>query len=185
MERDIEEVLINQEKLAERVGALAEEIASDYEDDRSEHVWDELTIIAIPTGSLIFLADLIRCLPLKMRIRLVTVSSYPGRSTSTQGPELVSQIPEDLGNQYVLIVDDILDSGKTIQFVRELIGAQGPAVMRTCVLLRKKIASAMAVDVDYVGFDIEDRFVVGYGLDFDDYYRNLPEVVTLRPEVIG
>ena len=140
----------------------------------------------ILTGSIIFLADLIRRLPLPMQIRVMSVTSYPGTATSSKGASIeaaLTKLPEDLSSNHVLIVDDILDSGNTLRLVKQTIEQRNPISLRTCVLLRKKIPSAMSFDVDYVAFDIPDEFVVGYGLDFNDYYRNLPDIVTLKQHV--
>ncbi len=145
-----------------------------------------LTIVPILTGSIVFLADLIRYLPLYMRIRLLSISSYPGRATTSRGAmvrEELSTLPASLAGSHVLLIDDILDSGHTLTLARDLLAQRHPASLRTCVLLRKRRPEAMACPVDYVCFDIPDAFVVGYGLDFNDYYRNLPDIVTLRPEV--
>ncbi|MEO0586806.1 MAG: phosphoribosyltransferase family protein, partial [Planctomycetota bacterium] len=148
-----------------------------------------LTIVPVLTGSVIFVADLIRCIPLRMRIKLISVSSYPGQATASVGPDrltaTLSALPEDMAGHHVLVIDDILDSGHTLRFVREAITARNPDTFRSCVLLRKQRDVAMATPVDYVAFDIPDAFVVGYGLDYDDEYRNLPEVCTLKPDVVA
>jgi len=141
----------------------------------------EITIVPILTGAVIFCADLIRHMPLAMKIGLITVSSYPGNRLQTQGSQLLSRQLGDIRGRHVLVVDDILDSGGTLRLVVPLLQQLGPASVKTCVLLRKDRPAARAVHADYVGFDIPDQFVVGYGLDYDDYYRNLPEIVTLRP----
>ncbi|MFO0873106.1 MAG: phosphoribosyltransferase family protein [Phycisphaerales bacterium] len=117
------------------------------------------------------------------RIGVTTVSSYPGKSTESQGVSMVGDLPPGLAGRHVLVVDDALDSGRTLG-ARATIAAQGPATLRTCVLLRKQVPSALATPCDYVGFDIPDVFVVGYGLDYDDHYRNLPYVGVLRPEAM-
>jgi hypoxanthine phosphoribosyltransferase len=180
----IDTILIDREQIAERVQEMARAIAADFRRDSRGQADPQLTIIAVLTGSLVFLADLVRHLPVMVRLRLVTVSSYPGSATTSQGPRLEGPLPGDLSGQHVLIVDDILDSGKTLRFVRHLLVQRNPASLRSCMLLRKMIPSAMAEHADYVGFDIPDAFVVGYGLDYDGYYRNLPDVVTLKPEKI-
>jgi len=185
MQDHIDRVLIDRETIAQRVRQMAGQIASDFQAAEGDAEPVHITIVPILTGSLIFLADLIRHLPMMMQIRVVTVSSYPGKSTTSQGVQLKGQLPEDLTGHHVLIVDDILDSGKTIQYVRELIGQRGPASIKTCMFLRKQIPSAMNTHADYIGFDIPDEFVVGYGLDYDGFYRNLPEVVVLKKEVFA
>ncbi len=186
----INRVLLDRHTIADRVAGIAAEIAEDIARDVGDaHVESEdpkdVTLVPLMTGSVIFLADLIRHLPLMMRIRLLTVSSYPGKATSNRGVTIESALPDDLSNQHILILDDILDSGRTITAVREQLLARHPASIKVCVLLRKKIDSAMAVHADYVGFDIEDEFVVGYGLDYDGYYRNLPDVVTLTQSAMA
>lgn len=181
-ENDIAEVLIDRDRIAARVRELGQEIAADFERDADDDA--EIVLVPILTGSIIFVADLIRSMPLKMRIRVLSVTSYPGRTTQSTEAQIAGEIPPDLAGKHVLIVDDILDSGKTIRLVRSLIEKQHPASVRTCVLLRKKIPEALATPCDYVGFNIPNEFVVGAGLDYNGYYRNLPDLCTLRPEVL-
>lgn len=179
MDDDIERVLISEQQIDVRVRELAHQITADHAASA------EVTIIPILTGAMIFCADLIRRIPIAMRIGLMTVSSYPGQAVRTQGSKLVGGSVGDLSGRHVLVVDDILDSGGTLKLVLPMIQAQQPASVKTCVLLRKDRPSARQVPADYVGFDIPDEFVVGYGLDYDDYYRNLPRIVTLRPQAIS
>lgn len=176
---DIERVLISEQQIDARVRELADQITADHAASA------EVTIIPILTGAMIFCADLIRRIPIAMRIGLMTVSSYPGQAVQTQGSKLVGGSFGELAGRHVLIVDDILDSGGTLKLVIPMVQAQQPASVKTCVLLRKDRPSAREVQADYVGFDIPDQFVVGYGLDYDDYYRNLPRIVTLRPQVLS
>jgi hypoxanthine phosphoribosyltransferase len=133
---------------------------------------------------MIFCCDLIRRIPFAMKIGLMTVSSYPGASVRTQGSQVLGQQLGDVKGRHVVIVDDILDSGGTIKTVVPLIQSLGAASVKTCVLLRKDRPAAKEVSVEYVGFEIPDEFVVGYGLDYNNYYRNLPDIVTLRQEAI-
>jgi hypoxanthine phosphoribosyltransferase len=187
MDGDIDEVLIDRVAIAGRVEALAKEITADLRQEQGGEV-GEVTLVPILTGSFIFVADLIRQLPMRMQIRLMSVSSYGGKSVTGGRPrvqEELTQMPASLAGRHVLVIDDILDSGNTLRLVTELLRQRKPASLRTCVLLRKRRESAMAFGVDYVAFDIPDRFVVGYGLDYDDYYRNLPEVVTLKREILA
>ncbi len=186
MQEQIEQILIDRNQIAKRVRELADQIAADYRhlsDEASEDL--PLVLIAIMTGSVIFLADLVRCLPMMMRMKLISVSSYPGTALSSQGVTITDELPDDLAGKHVLIVDDILDSGKTLMAIRSRVQQSSASSVRTCVLLRKDRPSARATPSEYVGFDIPDQFVVGYGLDYDDLYRNLPDVVTLRDEVIA
>ena len=179
MERDIDRILLHHDQISERVHAIAAEIAELYESDDTG-----LTIVPILSGSIIFLADLIRELPLKMKIALVQISTYPGRSTEAGEPETVIELTGDIAGRHILIVDDILDSGRTLRRVRGMISEHQPASMRTAVLLRKPNKAPADVGADFVGFDIADEFVVGYGLDFDDHYRNFPHIGVLRPELM-
>ena len=144
----------------------------------------EIVMVPILTGSIIFVADLMRQLPQKVRISVVAVSSYPGTTTASKGAAIAGALPDGLEDKHVLIVDDILDSGSTIRLVRAEILKRRPRSVRTCVLLRKTIPSALSTPCEYVGFDIPDEFVVGYGLDYDNFYRNLPDVGTLKREAM-
>ncbi|MBI1369987.1 MAG: hypoxanthine phosphoribosyltransferase [Planctomycetes bacterium] len=185
MREHIDRVLINRHIIARRVGEMADQIAADFKKAEGDVPTPHITLVPILTGSLIFLADLMRQLPMMMRIQLVTVSSYPGTATKSQGVQLKGQLPEDLTGHHVLVIDDILDSGHTIAFVMDLIKQRNPASFKSCMLLRKQIPSAMNTHADYIGFDIPDEFVVGYGLDYNGFYRNLPDVCVLKKEVFG
>jgi hypoxanthine phosphoribosyltransferase len=186
MVRDIERVLITRAQIAARVHDLGERIASDLAADLGgDGTLDEhgkLAIVPILTGSMVFVADLIRQLPLKLSLELAGVSSYPGTSMESKGASLRHDLPRSLSGKHVLVVDDILDSGQTLDLVTRLIRDLRPASLRTCVLLRKPGKARVPFTPDYVGFDIPDEFVVGYGLDYDGYYRNYPEIATLKPE---
>ncbi len=178
MKDDLEMVLIDAERIRVRVREMARQITDDYAD-----VPNGVTIVPILTGAMIFTSDLIRNMPIRMKINLMTVSSYPGSSLQTQGSSLLSQQLGDVHGRHVLLVDDILDSGGTLKLVAPMISQLGAESVRTCVLLRKDRPAAMDVQADYVGFDIPDAFVVGYGLDYDNFYRNIPEICTLKPSV--
>lgn len=179
MERDIDRILLHHDQIGERVRRMATDIAAVY--DRPN---PSLTLVPILSGSIIFLADLIRELPLKMKIALVQVSAYPGQSVKAREPQTVVELSGEVEGRHVLIVDDILDSGRTLRKVQAMIRERRPASLRTAVLLRKPEKTPPDVQADFVGFDIEDLFVVGYGLDFDDHYRNYPHIGVLRPELM-
>lgn len=181
MQGDIEKILIPQERIGIRVRELAQQITRDHTPPKMTDA--EITIVPILTGAMIFCGDLIRQLPLKMRIGLITVSSYPGSSLRTQGSQIIGQQLGDIRGRHVLLVDDILDSGGTIRSVAPILTELGAATVKSCVLLRKDRPIARETHVDYVGFEIPDAFVVGYGLDYNNYYRNLPDIVTLKPQV--
>src|SRR5438876_7430564 len=165
------EVLISPERIQERVGELARQIAADYRDL-------PVTIVGVLTGSLVFLADLVRQLDLPLRIGLVQASSYRGGTSPGElriGPELLP----DVRNRHVLLLDDILDTGKTLAHLVEHLNKLGTSSVKIVVLLRKRGRQEVPLEPDYCGFDIPNAFVVGYGLDFNDEYRHLPYVAVL------
>ncbi len=187
MHHDLERILIDRDEIALRVHELGEQIARDLlgELEREGSPPDasgRIVLVPIMVGSVIFLADLMRQLPMKLSLGLVAVTSYPGQSTTSKGAQLRSELPADLSGKHVLIIDDILDSGRTLAMIRSLILEQNPASCRICVLLDKQTERAEEVPVDYAGFSIPDAFVVGYGLDYDGHYRNLPDIGVLRVE---
>ena len=183
MRRDIERVLIPREQIAARIAEMAAQITADHSPPAMPD-GDEITIVPILTGAMIFTCDLIRQIPIAMRIGLLTVSSYPGSSVRSQGSQVLSQQLGDVRGRHVLLLDDILDSGGTLRLVVPILRDLGAVSVKTCVLLRKNRPEARDVPADYVGFDIPDEFVVGYGLDYNNYYRNLPDIVTLSNEAI-
>jgi len=177
MQSDIERVLFDGPAIHKRIDEMAAQITADYLDR-------ELIVVAILTGSLMFMSDLLRRIPLPLRLECLSIASYRGKST-TSGEVVFRQsaIP-DVAGQNVLVVDDILDTGHTLAVVREKLDTARPLSIRVCVLLRKSKQRAQDVTADYVGFDIDDEFVVGYGLDFMERYRNLPYVGVLRTELL-
>ncbi len=177
MIRDIDRILIARGAISDRVRLLGEEITKSLDEVDEDQ---EIVLVAVMTGSLIFVADLMRHLPMKIRIQLMTANSYIGESTQSNGDPILGGIP-DVQNRHVLLVDDILDSGKTLTRIRSELQKLEPKSIQTCVLLRKKLPSAMQVPCKYVGFEIEDEFVVGYGLDYDGYYRNFPDIGVICP----
>ena len=182
MRDDLQRILLTAEQIRERVAQVGEEILARWDGET------EITLVPIMTGGLIFAADLMRHLPRHMQIHLMSVSSYPGRATTSQGVKIdtaLSGVPADLTGRHVLVVDDILDSGRTLAAVSAELKRRNPEVVQTCVLLRKQRPEAMAFACDHVAFDIPDEFVVGYGLDYDGYYRNLPDIGVLSAEAIA
>jgi hypoxanthine phosphoribosyltransferase len=179
---EIERILVDEAAIALRVRQLGGQIAADIAQDILRTGAQQIVLIPILTGSIVFVADLIRQMPLKLSIGVVAVSSYPGRSIQSKGAAIQGEIPRNLRGKHVLVVDDVLDSGRTLGLVREIIAQQQPASLRLAVLLRKVMPAPRPVEVpvEYVGFDIPDEFVVGYGLDYDGFYRNYPQIATLR-----
>lgn len=178
MRRDLARILIPRDRIQERVRELAQEISRTYGGDPRG-----LIIVPVLAGSIIFLSDLIRCLPFKMKIGLMTISRYRGATTQGGDTRLVQDLNLDIKDRHVLVLDDILDTGNTLRAVLAQLRQREPATLRTCVLLRKPTKAPKDLVADFVGFDIEDVFVVGYGLDYDDYYRNWPDIGVLKAEL--
>ncbi len=168
----VEELLFSNETILERVKELGEQISTDYQGK-------ELVVVGVLTGSVLFTSDLIRHISLPMELDFVALASY-GASTKTSG---VVQILKDLGhsveNKHVLIIEDIIDTGLTLNFLLNSLKTRNPASVKTCVLLDKPSRRKVDAQVEYCGFKIEDRFVVGYGLDYAGHYRNLPYIGVL------
>jgi hypoxanthine phosphoribosyltransferase len=173
-------VLIDEQTIAERVNDLANRLEKDLDE-----LEGEVTLVPVMTGSMLFTSDLIRHLQRPVRIAPVTVQSYPGSSTRSRGARLQTPIPDALRGTHVVIIDDILDSGGTLAVLRRLIKAVEPRSVRACVLLRKNVDHDASAVCEYAGFDIPDKFVVGYGLDYDGLYRNLPFIGTLPADMIN
>ncbi len=175
------QVLIDRDRIAARVEELAAQISRDLAEVRVD---GEIVLVPILTGSIIFVADLIRHLPHKMRIEVATVQSYYGEKKKVKQAKIIGALPRNVDGKHVLIVDDILDSGETIRLIRNELQQRNPKSIRACVLLRKQRPTAMQTPCEYVGFDIPDEFVVGYGLDYQSYYRNLPDVCTFKGDAL-
>lgn len=179
MQDDIAKVLITREQIARRVDELAREIAGAYDHDTQTG----LVLVSILSGALIFTADLVRRLPRPMHIGLITVSAYSGATTESRGARILRDLDVDVADRHVLLVDDILDTGGTLRLARDRLLLARPRSLRTCVLLCKRCKAPAELRVDFVGFDIADEFVVGYGLDYKDLYRNLPDIGVLKKEL--
>lgn len=178
MQADLERVLFDEPTILKRLDEIAGQISKDYRDR-------ELTVIAVLNGSLVFMADLMRRIPLPLKLDCLSVASYHGRTQPT-GEVIFKQIAlPDVQDRHILILDDILDSGNTLEAIGEKLETANPRSVRSCVLLKKKKKRSGTVEADYVGFEIEDEFVVGYGLDYDERYRNLPCIGVLRKHLIA
>ncbi|MBA1334609.1 MAG: Hypoxanthine-guanine phosphoribosyltransferase [Firmicutes bacterium] len=176
MRNSIKEVLISEKEIQERVKELGQEITRDYKGK-------DLVVVGVLKGAVLFLGDLVKNISMPLTIDFIAVSSY-GNSTTTSG---VVRILKDLDNSIegmdVLVVEDIIDSGLTLSYLYENLKSRGPNSVKICTLLDKPERRKVNVKVDYIGFVIEDEFVVGYGLDYAEKYRNLPEVCILKPEI--
>jgi hypoxanthine phosphoribosyltransferase len=166
------EVLIPAERIQARVAELARQIALDYEHQ-------PVTIVGVLTGCLMFLADLVRHLDLPLRIGLIQASSYRGCTTLPGQLHVQPELAPDVRGRHVLLLDDILDTGQTLSYVMQHLLNLGASSLRVAVLLRKQGRQRVPLEPDYVGFEIPNVFVVGYGLDFSDEYRHLPHVAVL------
>ncbi len=164
------EVLITAEQIRERVAQLGKEISLDYANL-------ELHLVGVLKGGFVFLADLLRQLTVPCRVHFLQASSYQDRKTSSGVVKLTHDL--QLKGKHVLVVEDIFDTGLTLERVVEDLQSQGPASLEVCALLNKKIPAKAAVRVKYIGFEIENRFVIGYGLDYGERYREIPEIVCL------
>jgi hypoxanthine phosphoribosyltransferase len=175
---DLQEILITPEQLRQRIGELAAEIDKDY-------AGRELLLVGVLKGAVMVMADLARALHLPAEMDWMAVSSYGSGTQSSGVVRILKDLDADISGRHVLVVEDIIDSGLTLSWLVGNLESRGPASVRVCVLLRKPAANRIKVDVAYTGFDIEDAFVVGYGLDYAERYRNLPFIGTLAPAVYG
>ena len=178
LEHDIQQVLFSQEQLHTRVHEIAQEIQRDY-------AGKEIMLISVLRGSFIFMADLCRAIDLPCTLDFMSVSSY-GRGTTSSGQvQITKDLSDDIEGKDIIVVEDILDSGNTLSYLLQLLQARKPASMKLCTLLDKPDRRVKEVHVDYTGFTIPDEFVVGYGLDYAEKYRNLPYIGILKPRVYG
>jgi len=173
---DVAEVLLTADEIAAKVRELGARIAADYQSR-------DLVLVSVLKGALPFLADLMRATPIPLSLDFLEVSSY-GEGTDTSGVvRILKDLAHPIEGRHVLVVEDILDTGHTLSYVFDHLRAQRPASLRLCVLLDKPARRLVQIEIDYRGFEIPDRFVVGYGLDYAERYRNLPFVGVLKPEV--
>lgn len=177
MHNDIERVLIRTEAIQARVCELGKRICRDYRDH------DDLLLVGVLKGCMMFIVDLARAIDQRVSLDFIAISSY-GQSTESSGVvRLIKDLDTDITQRHVLIVEDIIDSGLTLAYLRSLLLRREPASLRICTLLNKPERRRADVVVDYIGFDIPNAFVVGYGLDYAERYRNLPYIGILKPEI--
>ena len=177
LQSDVAEVLVSEDQIQAKVRELGARISADY-------AGRELTLVSVLKGSLPFMADLMRSITVPVRIDLMEVSSYGGTSTESSGlVRILKDLSASIADEHVLLVEDIIDTGLTLNYLVRYLRGKSPASLRICTLLDKPARRLVEIPVDYTGFTIDDRFVVGYGLDFGEFYRNLRYVGVLRPEV--
>jgi hypoxanthine phosphoribosyltransferase len=174
---DVGEILLTEDAIQSKIAELGARISADYGDRR-------LTLVSVLKGSLPFMADLMRAIEIPVRIDLMEVSSYGGTATESSGlVRILKDLSASIADEHVLIVEDIIDTGLTLNYLIRYLRGKAPATLRICTLLDKPARRLVEIPVDYRGFTIPDQFVVGYGLDYGELYRNLRYVGVLKPEV--
>lgn len=176
MQNDIREVLLSEEQIQNRVKELGAQISADY-------AGKEPLLVSVLRGSIMFMADLTRQIQPFCEIDFMAVSSYGAGTTSSGQVKIIKDLTEPIEGRDIIVVEDILDSGITLSYLLEVLQARKPASIRLCTLLDKPSRRIRPIVADYVGFEVPDAFVVGYGLDYDERYRNLPYIGVLKPEV--
>ena len=176
IEKDVLKVLISEDDLQTRIKELGKEITEDYKGK-------DIIVISVLKGSIMFMADLLRSIDTHVEIDFMVVSSYGSGVVSTGAVKMLKDIFLSIEGKDVLIVEDILDTGKTLHYIKEYLGARKPSSIKICTLLDKPERREADITADYVGFVVPDEFVIGYGLDFDERYRNLPYIGVLKPSV--
>ena len=177
-DNDIQEVLFSEEQLKNRVREIAQQITADYQGK-------EIMLISVLRGSFVFMADLCRAIDLPCTLDFMAVSSYGNGTKSSGQVQITKDLSEDISDRHIIVVEDILDSGNTLSYLLKILENRHPASIRLCTLLDKPDRRVKPVEVHYSGFTIPDAFVVGYGLDYAEKYRNLPYIGILKPRVYG
>jgi hypoxanthine phosphoribosyltransferase len=175
---DLLNVLITPDQLQQRIRELATQIDADY-------AGRELLLVGVLKGAVMVMADLARAVHLPVEMDWMAISSYGSSTTSSGVVRILKDLDADITGKHVLVVEDIVDSGLTLSYLVHNLQSREPASVRVCVLLRKRAAAQMPVEVAYTGFEIDDEFVIGYGLDYAERYRNLPFIGTLAPHMYG
>jgi len=174
---DVASILISEQQIRERVAELGAQVSTDFEGR-------ELTLMSVLKGSLPFMADLMRAITIPVQIDLMEVSSYGGTATESSGlVRILKDLSSSIDGKHVLIVEDIIDTGLTLNYLIRYLRGKNPRSLHICTLLDKPARRLVDIPIDYLGFTIPDQFVVGYGLDYGELYRNLPFIGVLQPEV--
>jgi hypoxanthine phosphoribosyltransferase len=175
---DVEEILLTEEQIQARVAELGAQLTADY-------AGRDPVLISVLKGSIVFLADLVRGMELPLSIDIMEVSSYGAATESSGHVRILKDLSNAIEGRHVIVVEDIIDTGLTLNYLLRYLREKGPASLTICCLLDKPARRLTEIPIDYIGFTIPDRFVVGYGLDYGERYRNLPYVGVLRPSVYG
>lgn len=176
MYKDLEKILITREELSTRVKELAKTLDDEYKGKKP-------IVVCILKGSTLFFADLVREMKIPLEFDFLAISSYGNKTKSSGEVKMIKDLDNLIENRHVLIIEDIVDSGYTLTYLKKLLSSRGPASVKICTLLDKKSRREVPLEPDFCGFEIDDYFVVGYGLDYAQKYRNLPEIGVLKPEV--
>jgi hypoxanthine phosphoribosyltransferase len=178
MHDDVEDILLTEEQIRQRVAELGQQLAADY-------VGRFPVLVSVLKGSIIFLADLVRSMPVPLSVDLMELSSY-GASTESSGQvRILKDLSGPISGRDIVVVEDIIDTGLTLNYLLHYLRDRNPSSITVCCLLDKPARRLAEIQIDYRGFTIPDRFVIGYGLDYDERYRNLPYIGVLRPSVYG
>jgi len=177
---DIASVLVTEKQIRHRTAELAQQVARDFQ---AEHPAGELLLVGVLKGAVIFMTDFARALPIPVQLEFMAVSSYGSATSSSGVVRILKDLDRDISGHHVLVVEDIIDSGLTLSWLLRNLATRRPATLEVCTLLRKPDAVRVEVPVRYIGFDIPQEFVVGYGLDYGERYRDLPYIGTLAPKV--
>jgi hypoxanthine phosphoribosyltransferase len=181
---DVASVLVTEAEIRDKIAELGKQIAEDYQEEcPGTGRASDLVLVGVLKGAVMFMTDLARALPIPVQLEFMAVSSYGSATSSSGVVRIMKDLDRDIAGRHVLIVEDIIDSGRTLSWLLRNLEARGPASLEVCTLLRKPEASKIDVEVRYVGFEIPNEFVVGYGLDFAERYRDLPFIGTLDPSV--
>ncbi len=176
MHQDLEKVLYTEEEIRSAAKRLADRINEDY-------AGQEVVFVGLLKGSVQFMADLLKHINIMCTVDFMCVSSYGNGTKSTGRVNIIKDLSEPIDDKNVIIVEDIIDSGNTLNFINRYFSAKNARSVRICTLLDKPSRREVEIDVDYIGFEVPDEFVVGYGLDYGEYYRNLPYIGVLKPEI--
>ena len=176
MNRDIERILLSEQEIAQKVTELGAQISRDYADKNP-------IVLGVLKGSFVFMADLVRAIDVPCTVDFMSVSSYGAGTTSSGEVKIVKDFDQSVEGRHLIVIEDILDSGRTLSYLMKTLKARGAASIALCTFLDKPERRVVPVEVAYSGFTVPDAFIVGYGLDYDQKYRNLPYVGVLKPSV--
>lgn len=181
MHRDIQEILFSEEQIEQRVEEIGKQITQDYAG--KVEAGESIMMISVLRGAAIFMADLVRQIKLPIEMDYMAISSYGNGAKSSGVVRILKDLSSEIGNSHIIVAEDILDSGLTLKYLLKNLASRDPASIEVATLLRKQTLQQAKIDCKYVGFECPDQFIVGYGLDYSERYRNLPYIGILKPEI--